>query len=84
MLTMKKNLITHLQELPIGTNGYIVGYDKIFKGYQGKLISMGLKPGIEFILVRQASNQWPLIIEVEGNLLGLQKPEVDALCIESS
>ncbi|GBF79096.1 FeoA family protein [Aphanothece sacrum] len=79
---MEEILSTYLTELPIGFKGYIVGYDKIFGGYQGKLLSMGLSPGTEFILVCQASNNWPLIIEVDGNLLKLYKPEADALCIE--
>ena len=81
---MKQKLTTYLRELPIGTKGYIVGYDKIFRGYQGKLLSMGLTPGTEFILVRQASKTWPLMIEVRGNLLKLSQPEADALCIEET
>ncbi|ACK65503.1 FeoA family protein [Rippkaea orientalis PCC 8801] len=79
---MEQEIITHLREMAIGTHGYIVGYDKVFRGYQGKLLSMGLSPGTEFILVRQASKNWPLMIEVKGNLLRLSKPEADALCIE--
>lgn len=81
---MKQKLTTYLRELPIGTKGYIVGYDKIFRGYQGKLLSMGLTPGTEFILVRQASKTWPLMIEVRGNLFKLSQPEADALCIEET
>ncbi|MEM8779070.1 MAG: FeoA family protein [Cyanobacteria bacterium P01_G01_bin.49] len=81
---MKQKLTTYLRELPIGAKGYIVGYDKIFRGYQGRLLSMGLKPGTEFILVRQASRTWPLMIEVRGNLLKLNQPEADALCIEET
>lgn len=81
---MKLKLTTYLRELPIGAKGYIVGYDKIFRGYQGKLLSMGLTPGTEFILIRQASKNWPLMIEVRGNLIKLRKPEADALCIEET
>lgn len=79
---MEQIISTYLTELPIGFKGYIVGYDHIFSGYKGKLLSMGLSPGKEFILVRQASTNWPLMIEVDGNLLKLYKPEADALCIE--
>ncbi|MEA5511006.1 FeoA family protein [Crocosphaera sp. UHCC 0190] len=81
---MQQTRTSYLRELPIGAKGYIVGYDKIFRGYQGKLLSMGLTPGTEFILVRQASIDWPMMIEVKGNLLKLQKPEADALCIEEN
>ncbi|MEL4896617.1 FeoA family protein [Crocosphaera sp. Alani8] len=73
---------TYLRELPIGTIGYIVGYDKIFKGYQGKLLSMGLSPGTQFILVRQASKNWPILVEIKENLIRLNQPEADALCVE--
>ncbi|MGK7958405.1 MAG: FeoA family protein [Crocosphaera sp.] len=73
---------TYLKELPIGAIGYIVGYDKIFKGYQGKLLSMGLAPGTQFIVIRQASRNWQIILEVQGNLIQLSQPEADALCIE--
>ncbi len=79
---MKQVVKTYLRELPIGTIGYIVGYDKIFKGYQGKLLSMGLRPGTQFIVIRQASKNWPIILEINGNLIKLNQPEADALCIE--
>lgn len=81
---MEQKVITYLKQLPVGAKGYIVGYDRIFKGYQGKLISMGLFPGTEFILIRQASVDTPLLIEVRGNLIGLLLPEANALCIEES
>ncbi|MGB5770333.1 MAG: FeoA family protein [Crocosphaera sp.] len=73
---------TYLRELSLGATGYIVGYDKIFRGYQGRLLSMGLSPGTEFIVVRQASKDWQMMLEVNGNLLKLTQPEADALCIE--
>ncbi len=79
---MKQVVKTYLRELPIGTIGYIVGYDKIFKGYQGKLLSMGLRPGTQFIVIRQASKNWPIILEINGNLIKLNQPEADALCVE--
>ncbi len=79
---MKQIVTTYLRKLPIGTIGYIVGYDKIFKGYQGKLLSMGLAPGTQFIVIRQADKHWPILLEVRGNLIRLNQPEADALCVE--
>ena len=79
---MQQIVKTYLRELPIGAIGYIVGYDKVFKGYQGKLLSMGLTPGTQFILIRQASKNWPILLEVEENFLEISKPEADALCVE--
>ena len=43
---------------------------------------MGLTPGTQFILIRQASKNWPILLEVEENLIRLSKPEADALCVE--
>ncbi len=77
-------MTTYLRKLSIGAKGYIVGYDKIFKGYQGRLLSMGLRPGTEFILVAQADENRCVIIKTQGNLLKLNQPEADALCIEVS
>ncbi len=79
---MQQIVKTYLRELPIGAIGYIVGYDKIFRGYQGRLLSMGLTPGTKFIVVRQASKNLPMMLEVNCNLLKLTQPEADALCIE--
>lgn len=79
---MTKIVRTYLRELPVGAIAYIVGYDKVFKGYQGKLLAMGLTPGTQFIVIRQASKDWPIILEVRGNLIQLTQPEADALCIE--
>jgi ferrous iron transport protein A len=74
--------MTYLKNLPVGAKGHIVGYDKAFRGYIGKLFSMGLKPGTEFTVIRQAFFEYPLQIEVAGNLLNLYKPEAEALCVE--
>ena len=70
---MEHSVNTYLRELSVGSIGYIVGYDKVFKGYQGRLLSM---------LIRQASQNFPIILEVKGNLIGLNKPEANALCVE--
>lgn len=74
--------MTYLHEFPVGTQGRIVGYDKVFSGYTGKLLSMGLMPGTIFTVIRHAFFNQPLQIEVGGNLFNLRKPEADALCVE--
>ncbi|NJO94276.1 MAG: ferrous iron transport protein A [Hydrococcus sp. RM1_1_31] len=74
--------MTYLHEFPVGTKGRIVGYDKVFSGYTGKLLSMGLMPGTIFTVIRHAFLNHPLQIEVGGNLFNLRKPEADALCVE--
>lgn len=81
--TEKKNNTTYLRDLPVGTRGRIVGYDRVFRGYIGKLFSMGLTPGKEFTTIRHAFLDYPLQIEQEGKLLNLRKQEADALCVET-
>jgi ferrous iron transport protein A len=75
-------ITTYLTEMAVSARGYIVGYDRAYSGYIGKLLSKGLAPGTKFILIRQACSEFPLQLEVEGNLISLSKPEVDALCVE--
>jgi ferrous iron transport protein A len=75
-------ITTYLTEMAVGATGCIVGYDRTYSGYTGKLLSKGLAPGTKFILIRQACAEFPLQLEVNGNLLSLSKPEVAALCVE--
>ena len=73
---------TYLRDLPSNTMGRIVGYDKAFAGYRGKLLSMGLTPGTKFTLIRVGFAGEPVVIEVEGINLKLRKQEADALVVE--
>jgi ferrous iron transport protein A len=79
---VKTNYITYLRDLPVGTRGRVVGYDRAFLGYMGRLLSMGLLPGTEFTVIRHAFFHYPLQIELKGNLLNLRQQEADALCVE--
>jgi ferrous iron transport protein A len=74
---------TYLRDFPVGTKGYVVGYERSFRGYLGKLLSMGLMPGKEFTVIRRASPNNPLEIDVQGFKLSLRKQEADALCVEA-
>lgn len=73
---------THLRDLPVGSRGCIVGYDRAFRGYMGKLLAMGLQPGTAFTVIRHALFGHLVEIEVQGFTLSLRKPEADALCVE--
>ena len=79
---MSTNTSTHLRDLPVGARGRVVGYDKAFRGYKGKLLSMGLTPGTEFTVIRHAPLGDPVEIEVRGFKLSLRKQEAEALCVE--
>ena len=71
----------HLQEMPIGTVGKVLGYENILRGYKGKLLSMGLTPGTEFTVIRVAPLGDPIEISVRGFHLSLRKQEADALVV---
>ena len=74
------NPSTYLRDLPVGARGYVVGFDRVFLGYAGKLVAMGLKPGTVFTVLRHAFSH---LVEIEGQgLISLQKQEADALCVE--
>jgi ferrous iron transport protein A len=73
---------TYLRELPVGSKGYVVGYDRALSGYQGRLMSMGLLPGVEFEILRNSCSSDFVAIKVQGLIVLLNKPEVDVLCVE--
>ncbi len=81
-MNIHTNTGTYLRELPVGTRGRVVGYEKAYRGYKGKLLSMGLTPGTEFTVIRHAPLGDPVQIEVRGFKLSLRKQEADALCVE--
>ena len=72
----------YLQEMPSGTAGRIVGYEKAYRAYKSKLLSMGLTPGTEFTVIRVAPFGDPVEINVRGFNLTLRKQEADALIVE--
>ncbi|MGK7932205.1 MAG: ferrous iron transport protein A [Microcystaceae cyanobacterium] len=71
-----------LRNLKEGTKGRVLGYNKVGRGYKGKLLSMGLTPKTEFEVVRVAPLGDPVEIIVRGFHLTLRKQEADALIIE--
>ncbi|GAB4523708.1 MAG: hypothetical protein Tsb0014_01510 [Pleurocapsa sp.] len=42
---------THIRGLTPGAVGVVVGYDRSYRGYMGKLLMMGLTPGTKFIVL---------------------------------
>jgi ferrous iron transport protein A len=79
---METEITTQLRDMAPGTVGRVVGYDKTFSGYKGKLLSMGLTPGTEFLVIRIAPLGDPVEINVRGFYLSLRKQEADALVVE--
>ena len=73
---------TFLKDMNRGTVACVVGYDRVRGGYQGKLLSMGLKPGTELTLINVDPLAKSVEILVAGYPLSLSKPEADALIVE--
>jgi len=72
----------HLGALAVGQSGRVLGYEKGSRAYREKLLSMGLTPGAEFIVTRQAPLGDPIEIEVRGFKLSLRKGEAATLHVE--
>lgn len=72
----------HLGALAVGQSGHILGYEKGPRAYREKLLSMGLTPGTQFTVTRQAPMGDPIEIEVRGFKLSLRKGDASALKVE--
>lgn len=70
-----------LQDLPVGSRGRVEGYRQGSRTYRQKLLSMGLTPGTEFEVTRQAPLGDPVELRVRGFSLMLRKQEADMLII---
>ncbi len=71
-----------LGSLAVGQSGRIVGYESGGRAYRGKLLSMGLTPGTQLTVTRQAPMGDPVDVEVRGYHLSLRKGEAAALKVE--
>ncbi len=75
--------VTFLRDLLPGTGGRVKGYEKAYRAYKSKLLSMGLTPGTEFTVIRVAPLGDPIEINVRGFNLSLRKQEAEALIVEA-
>jgi len=74
-----------LQDLKVGDVARVQGFDKEHPGnraYRQKLLSMGLTPGVEFVVTRVAPMGDPVEIRVRGFSLSLRKDEAAVLIVE--
>lgn len=70
-----------IDQLPVNSIATIVGYNKIYGGYIGKLTIKGLTAGKSFELLDISDTEIFLKIHPEGNTVILTKPEADALYV---
>ena len=73
---------THIRELSKGSVGIVVGYDRSYGGYIGKLAARGLTPETIFVVISPISAQGYVEIMLSEKIIQLSKPEADALCVE--
>jgi len=73
---------TNIRELSLGSVGTIVGYDKAYGGYIGKLIALGLTPGTKFVVLDSATQKDSVVMLLSEKIIELSKPETNALCVE--
>lgn len=70
------------KELKVGDRARVIGFIEGGKTYRRKLLSMGLTPGIEIVIIRVAPMGDPVEIHVRGFALSLRKDEAAALQVE--
>lgn len=72
----------NLKDLSVGDRGKVLGYEECSRAYRKKLLSMGLTPGVELIVLRVAPMGDPVEIRVRGTSVTLRKDEAAALQVE--
>ncbi|ENO88634.1 FeoA family protein [Thauera linaloolentis] len=71
-----------LKQLAVGDRAKVCGFADTGGPYRRKLLSMGLTPGAELLVMRVAPMGDPVEIRVRGFALTLRKGEADALTVE--
>lgn len=75
-------MVLKLRDLEMNALAKVVGYSEGAKGYQEKLLAMGLTKGAEFTVNRVAPLGDPVEINIRGYNMTLRKAEADVLLVE--
>lgn len=73
---------TEFTNLQPGDQARVKGFGPMPEYYRNRLLSMGLTPGTEFTVMRQAPLGDPVQIMVRGFRLSLRRAEAGALQVE--
>ncbi|MBC8259939.1 MAG: ferrous iron transport protein A [SAR324 cluster bacterium] len=73
-----------LNDLAVGDQALVRGFEQGKSAFRKKLLSMGLTPGTELKVTRYAPLGDPVEIQVRGFSLTLRKSEADMLIIEKT
>ena len=77
------SIAINIPELAPGSVAVVVGYSRVYGGYIGRLISLGLLPGTLFIILDLGLDRGAVQIMLEEKIITLSKPEVNALVVEA-
>lgn len=75
-------MATSLRDLGVGDRATVVGYDEGGRAYRKRLLAMGLTPGAELTVIRQAPLGDPVEIRVRGFALSVRRDEAASLLVE--
>ena len=76
------SLAINIPEIAPGSVAVVVGYSRVYGGYIGRLISLGLVPGRSFVILALNLDRGAVQIMLSEKILILSKPEVNALVVE--
>lgn len=71
-----------ISQMAVKDKAKVLGYAPTGKSYRHKLLSMGLTPGVEFVIKRIAPMGDPIEINLRGFSLSLRRKEAEALVVE--
>lgn len=77
------SLAINIPELSAGSVATVVGYSRIYGGYIGRLITLGLTPGTTFVVLSSKMDRGAVQIMLQEKIITLSKPEVNALVVEA-
>ena len=77
------SLAINIPELAPGSVAIVAGYSRVYGGYIGRLISLGLVPGTPLIILDLNLDRGAVQIMLKEKIIILSKPEVNALVVEA-
>ena len=77
------SLAINIPELTPGSVAIVIGYSRIYGGYVGRLVALGLVPGTPFVVLNLDLDRGAVQIMLREKIVTLSKPEVNALFIEA-
>lgn len=78
---VKQSFGKTMSDLKVGDSAIVEGYAPGSRAYRQKLLAMGLTPGIEVKILRQAPLGDPIEIGIRGYSLSLRKKESQLITV---